>query len=110
MLFAADVAEGVGDEVPVDPLTAMLPMIFSTGFLILIVYFMMIRPEKKRKKQMAQMLSEIIVGDEVTTRSGILGKIVNIKDDTVTIETGADKVRIKMVRDAILSKKTTISD
>ncbi|MCL2084152.1 MAG: preprotein translocase subunit YajC [Oscillospiraceae bacterium] len=85
-------------------------MVLPFALLIGVMYFLMIRPESKRKKQMARMLNELIVGDEVTTRGGIIGKIVSIKDDTVTVETGADKVRIKFVRDAISSKKAPISD
>lgn len=82
----------------------ILPLMF------VVMYFFMIRPENKRKKEAAKMRNELIVGDQVTTIGGVTGKVVNIKDDTITVETGADKVRIKFMRWAISSKGTQISE
>ncbi len=72
-------------------------------FLILIVafYFILIRPESKKKKKVAQMRSELAVGDEITTIGGMVGKICTIKDDLITFETGEDRVRIQVARWAI---------
>ena len=78
--------------------------------LIVIFYFMLIRPESKRKKAKAQMLKELIVGDEITTIGGIQGRVINIKDDTVTVETGADKTRLTVMRWAVSSKGAQITD
>ncbi|MCL1820265.1 MAG: preprotein translocase subunit YajC [Oscillospiraceae bacterium] len=75
-----------------------------------VLYFLMIRPESKRKKKAAQMRNDLIVGDSVTTIGGVTGKVVNIKDDQITVETGADKVRIKFMRWAISSKGEQISE
>lgn len=74
-------------------------------FIILIVafYFMLLRPESKRKKKIAQMRSELAVGDEITTIGGMVGKICAIKDDLITFETGEDRVRIQVARWAIHS-------
>lgn len=102
----------------VDPQAAQTPgtleQLLSMAMLIvpmgLLVYFMMIRPEKKRKKQRAELLNELIVGDEITTNGGIVGRVIQIKDDAVIMETGNDKVRIKIMRWAIASKSTPISD
>ena len=69
----------------------------------LIFYFMLIRPESKRKKSVQKMLSELKVGDEVTTRGGVVGKVVKIKDDKLTIETGSDNQKIQIMRWAILN-------
>ena len=110
MLYNVLAAAADGAEQGGDAMSALIGMVLPFALLIGVMYFLMIRPESKRKKQMARMLNELIVGDEVTTRGGIIGKIVSIKDDTVTVETGADKVRIKFVRDAISSKKAPISD
>jgi preprotein translocase subunit YajC len=70
----------------------------------LIFYFMLIRPESKRKKSLQKMLSELAVGDEVTTRGGVIGKIVNIKDDKIIIESGSDRTKIQVMRWSILAK------
>jgi len=78
--------------------------------LIAIFYFLMIRPESKRKKAAAKMRDELIVGDEVTTIGGIVGKVVSIKDDTVTIESGPERARVKIMRWAISTKGQQVTD
>ena len=78
--------------------------------LILVFYFLIIRPEGKRKKAAQKLRDELIVSDEVVTTGGIVGKVVQIKDDTVTIETSAERTRITMLRGAISSKTEKISD
>jgi preprotein translocase subunit YajC len=69
--------------------------------LIVAFYFILIRPESKKKKKVAQMRSELAVGDEITTIGGMVGKICTIKDDLITFETGEDRVRIQVARWAI---------
>ena len=66
-----------------------------------VMYFFMIRPQRKQEKEIADMRSNLLIGDEITTNGGIIGRIVHIKDDIVTIETGADRVRIKVRKWAI---------
>lgn len=66
-----------------------------------IFYFMLIRPENKRKKQQEQMRSALKTGDQITTIGGITGTVVNIKDDRFVIETGADQVRIELMKWAL---------
>ena len=74
----------------------------SASMLIMIVlmfavfYFFMIRPENKKKKQVEQMRSSLSVGDEITTIGAITGKVVRVTEDTVTFETGEDRVRIQV--------------
>lgn len=78
----------------------------SIGILVIfavIMYFLMIRPQKKQEKAVNEMRSNLKVGDEVTTIGGIIGQVVSIKDETVLIETGRDKVRIRFLRSAIRS-------
>ncbi len=72
--------------------------------LIFVFYFLLIRPQKKREKQINEMRNNLKVGDKVVTIGGINGKIIKIKDDKITIEVGADKVRIEMMRWSISSK------
>jgi preprotein translocase subunit YajC len=67
---------------------------------------MLIRPESKRRKSVQKMLSELAVGDVVTTRGGIVGKITSIKDDKLVIETGTDRTKIQIMRWAVLSTGT----
>ena len=71
-----------------------------------IFYFMLIRPENKRKKEAEQMRSAIKVGDHVTTIGGIIGVVVNVKDEKFVIETGADQVRIELAKWALSSNET----
>lgn len=61
-----------------------------------VFYFFFIRPENKKKKQVEQMRNALTVGDEITTIGAITGKIVQVTEDTVTFETGEDRVRIQI--------------
>ena len=65
------------------------------------MYFFMIRPQKKQEKQIAEMRNNLMIGDEVTTNGGILGRVVHVKDDVVTLETGSDRLKIKVRKWAI---------
>ena len=71
-----------------------------------LMYFVMIRPENKRKKEAEQMRAALKVGDEITTIGGITGKVVNIKDDKFVIESGADQVRIEFAKWALSTNDT----
>jgi len=71
--------------------------------IIAVFYFMLIRPENKRKKEAEQMRSNVKVGDRITTIGGIVGTVVNIKDDKFVIETSADQVRIEFRKWALSS-------
>ena len=65
-----------------------------------IFYFLIIRPQQKRERERKNMLDSLQEGDEIITIGGIFGRILNIKDDVVTLEVG-DKVKIKVTRSAI---------
>ena len=66
-----------------------------------IMYFIMIRPENKRKKAAEEMRSNVALGDEIVTIGGMTGKIVQVTEETVTFETGEDRVRIQIKKWAI---------
>ena len=68
-----------------------------------IMYFLMIRPENKRKKQAQAMRDSLKKGDVVTTIGGIVGKIVKVGADTVVLETSEDRVRVEVTKWAISS-------
>ncbi len=69
--------------------------------MIALFYFFMYRPQKKQEKETNSMRNNLSVGDEITTIGGIVGKIISIKDETVLLETGRDKVRIRILRNAV---------
>lgn len=68
------------------------------------LYFFMIRPENKRKKDAQTLRDSLAVGDEVTSIGGIIGTVCAVKENTVVIETGADRVRIELTKWAISSR------
>lgn len=68
------------------------------------LYFFMIRPENKRKKDAQVLRDSLAVGDEVTSIGGITGTVCAVKENTVVIETGADRVRIELTKWAISSR------
>ncbi len=71
-----------------------------------VLYFVMIRPENKRKKEAEQTRNSIKPGDEVITIGGIVGKVVSVKDDKFVLETSADQVRIEFTKWAISTNET----
>ena len=81
-------------------------MIIMMVVLIAVFYFFMIRPENKKKKEMNQMRDSLKVGDNITTIGGVIGDVVNVKDDTLVIETGADKVRVEFAKWAVSTNNT----
>ena len=74
--------------------------------MIAVFYFLLIRPENKRKKEAEQMRSSVKNGDEITTIGGIVGKVVNVKEDKFVIETGAEQVRIEFAKWALSTNET----
>ena len=74
--------------------------------MIAVFYFLMIRPENKRKKEAEQMRSAVKTGEEIVTIGGIIGTVVNVKDEKIVIETSADQVRIELAKWAISSNET----
>jgi len=81
----------------------MIQPIFMMVVLFALMYFMMIRPQKKRDKLIKEMLAGLIVGDKIVTIGGIVGKITSIKDDEIVIETGSpsEKSYIKFQRSSV---------
>ena len=86
--------------------TSMLPTVLIFGGVIALMYFMTIRPQKKRQKEEQEMRNAVDVGDEITTIGGICGRIVSVKEDRLIIETGSDKNKMTIMRWAIQSNNT----
>ena len=82
----------------------MLGTVVMLVVMLAIFYFMLIRPENKKKKELAKMRSELAVGDEITTIGGIIGTICAVKEESIVIETSADRVRIEFAKWAISTK------
>ncbi len=80
-----------------------MSMIIMLVVMIAVFYFFMIRPENKRKKQAQQMRDNIAVGDTITTIGGIMGKVVNVRENAIVIETSDDRVRVQLMKWAISS-------
>ena len=91
--FLADAAQGSNG--------GMMGTIIMLVVMVGVFYFMLIRPENKRKKEAEQLRSNIKVGDKVTTIGGITGTVVSAKDDKFVMETGADQVRIEFAKWAL---------
>ncbi|MDR1733476.1 MAG: preprotein translocase subunit YajC [Oscillospiraceae bacterium] len=83
-----------------------LSMILLLGVMVAVMYFTTIRPQKKRQKEEQAMRDNLAIGDEVTTVGGIMGRVVTIKEDSVVIETGADRTKIRFTRTAIGTNNT----
>ena len=80
---------------------SMVGSIVMIVAMVAIFYFLMYRPQKKQEKEKQAMMNALEVGDEITTIGGIIGEIVSIKEETVTIETGKERNKIRILRSAI---------
>lgn len=78
--------------------------------MIAILYFLMIRPEQKRKKQAQQMRESLKKGDMITTIGGIVGKIVMVNENTIIIETSEDRVRMELTKWAVSTTGVQTTD
>ena len=74
--------------------------------MVAIFYFLMIRPENKRKKEAEQMRSALKEGDVISTIGGIVGTVVDVKEDKFVIETSADRVRVELMKWALSTNET----
>lgn len=88
---------------PAGGMTSSIIMIVA---MLAVFYFMLIRPENKRKKEAEQIRSSVKTGDKITTIGGVVGVVVNVKDDKIVLETGADQVRIEFAKWAISTNET----
>ena len=99
----ADTTGGAG---LIGTLGSFLPIVLF----FVVMYFLMIRPQKKQEKEAQEMRDSLAVGDEVTTIGGIIGEIVSIKDETVVIETTKAGTKIRFLKSAIRSVDVSAED
>ena len=86
---------------------SMWSSIIMMALIILVFWFFIVRPQRKKDKETAKMRSELQIGDEIVTIGGIIGIIVSMKEDSLGIETGSDRSKIRVARWAISGKNTT---
>ena len=87
-----------------------LSMIILVVLMVVVMYFFMIRPQRKKEKEAKQMRENLVVGDDITTIGGIVGRVVTIKEDSLVIETGADREKIRVKKWAVQSVDTIHED
>lgn len=110
-LLTAFAESAAGTEVP--EVNSFYLFLIQFGPLILIfvlMYFILIRPQRKKEKQTRDMINNAIVGDRVITIGGITGKIINIKDDEFTIESGNERTKITIKKWAVKEVIKPISE
>lgn len=90
-------------EAPAGGFEQIISMVFTFALIIGVFYLMIIRPQRKKDKALRELVAALKVGDEVLTIGGIYGKVVSIKDDTLTIESapGNEKSKFKIARWAV---------
>ncbi len=99
-LYVSAEGEAAADAVQGGLMASFSSLIIPIGLLVL-MYFFLIRPQKKQEKQIASMRNNLVVGDEISTNGGLIGRIIKINEDIITIETGSDKTRLKIFRWAV---------
>lgn len=93
-----------------DQFLAIAVQILPFVLLIVVFYFVLIRPQRKRDKETQRMRNSLQVGDEIVTVGGVVGLVVSIKEDTVVLETGGDRSKIRVKRWAIQENLTVHDD
>ena len=90
--------------------TSILITMIPLALMIVVFYFLLIRPEKKRQKSEKAMRENLQVADEVVTIGGIIGRVLSIQEDTIVVETGSDRNRIRVLKTAIAENRTAHDD
>ena len=103
MLYFLETTTGTAPTA--EPASMFGPIIMMVA-MVAILYFVLIRPENKRKKEAQKLRDTVKVGDKITTIGGIVGTVVNVKDDRFVLETGADQVRIEFEKWALSTNET----
>ena len=81
-----------------------MDMILIVALMLAMIYFFMIRPESKRKKEAQNLRNSLTVGDEIVSIGGITGTICAVKENTIVIDSGADRVRIELTKWAVSTR------
>jgi preprotein translocase subunit YajC len=100
LLTAAGAATGEGSIM--ESVMSFAPILV----VIVVFYFMLIRPQQKKDKEDRAMRENLEIGDEIVTMGGIIGLVVSIKEDTVVIETGSDRSKVRIIKSAVAQNLT----
>ena len=100
LLLAA--AETAGEGSVLNTIIGFAPIVV----VLIVFYFMLIRPQQKKDKEDRAMRENLDIGDEIVTIGGIIGRIVSVKEDTVVIETGSDRSKIRLTKTAVATNIT----
>jgi len=92
------------------PWTSMLQLILPLALMFGLLYFLMIRPQKKKEKALRDLIDSMSVGDKCVTTGGVVGKVVNIKDDEVTIQTSVANTLVTFKKAAVSNVIKPVSD
>ena len=92
----------------VDTMGMLLGSVGPFILLFVVLYFLLIRPQKKREQEVQKMREAIEVGDEGVTIGGIVGRVVSIKEDTLVVETSAERSKLRLARWAIQQNNTAV--
>ena len=107
---AAATADNANQNPAANSIWRWLFPVLWIAIIIVGFYFLILRPQKKRKQQEEDLRSSLMLGDEITTIGGICGKIVNIKDDNITIESSIDRTLMEVKNWAIRDVKKLVTD
>ena len=111
MNWLSAAAEGATENPEqVNGLMATLIQFGPIVLVLVLMYFLMIRPQQKKQKEEQKMRNSLRVGDELTTIGGIKGRVVSIKDDTITLESGNDRTKLQFEKWAIQTVHTKHED
>ncbi len=105
MLSLLGSADAAAEGSILDTIISFAPIIV----VVIVFYFMLIRPQQKKDKEDKAMRENLEIGDEIVTVGGIVGLVASIKDDTVVIETGSDRSKIRILKSAV-SQNLTAKD
>jgi preprotein translocase subunit YajC len=108
-MLLSSVADSSSAAAPNAPWWSSLVTFIPIVLVFVAMYFLMIRPQKKRQKEEQQMRNNVRVGDMITTIGGICGRVINIKEDELVIETGADRSKMT-IRKWALQTVDTVHD
>ena len=106
MLLSSETTTATTEAAAQNPISSYITLGVWLVVMVAVFYFLLIRPQRKRDKEVKQLQESLQIGDEIITNGGIVGIVVSVKEDTVVIETGSDRSKVRIKRWAIQSNET----
>lgn len=104
-MCGASAAEGANSQTGMCGGNSVMTIVIMVA-MVAVMYFVMIRPQKKKQQEEQKLRDSVQIGDEITTIGGINGRVVTVKEDSIVLETGADRTKMKIMRWAIQTNNT----